>query len=271
MSKPKIKVVLSGSGLLYPLHAGAMHRITETHDIEAITGVSGGSIIGSLYAAGHSPEKIRTLIMETLPGENWKMIDVNWNPWRSWGLIKGNVFLEQFRKLLPATFEETKIPLHVGTVNIDKREHVIFNSHDTPKADLPLAVRASMSFPFAFNPVEISGDRYVDGGVAASFPLDIYGTGEDVIGLKVVTVTSPGSPPARVKGFVDYSLANLTTMMAALDHEHIEDALFARFIRLETEASGMNIFMKKEEAFNLYSRGYVMADEWFKKNSGPDQ
>jgi NTE family protein len=263
MTKKKIKVVLSGSGLLYPMHAGAMERICEDHEVVAITGVSGGSMIGSLYAAGMTPHEVKETIMTSLPGENWKMIDVSWNPFRSWGLVTGKAFLKKFQDILPATFEDLSIPLHIGTVNIDRREHVIFNSHEHPKASVPLAVRASMGFPFAFAPVVIDGDRYVDGGVAASFPLDIYGSGNDVLGLKVVTVTSPKGAK-KVKGFLDYSLALVTTMMSAIDHEHIEDALYARFIRLETKETGMNIFMKRPEAEKLYQKGYAIADAWFK-------
>lgn len=255
--KTKIKVVLSGSGLLYPIHAGAMCRLMEDFEVEAIAGVSGGSIIASLVAAGHSPESIKSIMMDTAPGDNLGLLDPSWFPPTSWGLIKGNKFLKVFRKHLPPTFGETAIPLHVGTVNIETRSSVIFSSDETPDADLSLAVRASMSVPFAFTPVTIDGDRYVDGGVASGFPLDIFGTGEDVIGIKIIT-----DPTAlKVNNLLDYGFAVLGTMMSAIDKEHIEDAVFARTIRVKTLKSGANLLMNKEEALDLYNQGYAQVSK----------
>lgn len=261
--KTPIKVVLSGSGLLYPIHAGAIARIREDYEIVEIAGISGGSIIGAMVASGYSDVEILHHVLATSPGDNLGLLDLSLTPWWSWGVIKGNKFLAQFRSLFPATFRETKIPLIVGTVNLDKRAEVLFSTQHTPDMDLPLAVRASMSFPFGFCPVKIDGDRYVDGGVAASFPLDIFGSGKDVIGVKISAKVPPGS--RRIKNLLDYGFAMIDTMMSAADKEHIEDAVFARFIRVETSHSNANIFMKKEDAQKLYEEGYQNADTWIKK------
>jgi NTE family protein len=257
MSKPKIKVVLSGSGLLYPLHAGAISRLTESFEIEEIAGVSGGSIIAALVASGKSSEDIKQVVLDTAPGDNLRLIDPSWFPPLSWGLIKGHAFLDVFRQEMSRTFGHTVIPLHVGTVNIDTQESVVFSSHETPDADLPLAVRASMSVPFAFTPVEINGNRYVDGGVAVGFPLDIFGSGEDVIGIKVVS--DPERKP--VESLLDYGFAVLGTMMGAIDKEHMEDAVFARTIRVKTTKSGANLLMNRGEALDLYNQGYTQVSK----------
>ena len=259
--KKTLKVVLSGSGLLYPLHAGAMHRISETHEIEAICGVSGGSIVGAMYASGWDPREVKQIIMETLPGENLRLIDPSLAPWWSWGLIKGNKFLQAFKDFYPERIGDVKIPLKVGAVNIDRREHRLFCSESDPEANLPLAVRASMCFPGAFVPVKIDGDRYVDGGVAGSFPLDVYGQGEDVLGLKVVTKFDRNTSKPRT--LADYIFATVDTMRSSLDREHMDDALHARFIRLNTDSSAFNLLMKQWEAEKLYEEGYQAADAWF--------
>jgi NTE family protein len=261
--KKPIKVVLSGSGLLYPLHAGAIHRIQEDHDIQAIAGVSGGAIIGSLFASGLSSDQIREIVLETAPGDNLALLDLSWFPPASWGLLKGNKFLEVFRKHLPPTFAETEIPLTVGTVNIDQRRSVLFSSEGTPNAEPALAVRASMGFPFAFAPVKIDGERYIDGGVAASFPLDVFGTGENVLGVKIVNEIPPEDTP--LKSLLDYGFAVIGTMMSAIDKEHIEDALFARFIRVSTSQSSSNLFMTRANAETMFNEGYVAASEWLDK------
>ncbi len=50
----------------------------------------------------------------------------------------------------------------------------IFSAEQTPNVEVALAVRASLSIPKLFKPVEIDGERYVDGGVISNFPIHIF-------------------------------------------------------------------------------------------------
>lgn len=264
MSKPGIKVVLSGSGLLYPIHVGAIVRLQESFEIEEVAGISGGAIVAALVASGKSGQELLDLVLDNMPGDHLNLIDPAWFPPSSWGLIKGKRLLAKFREMMVPTFGNTEIPLTVGTTNIDKRLPVMFSSEDTPEADLPLAVRASMSFPFAFAPVLIDGDRYVDGGLGASFPLDIFGSGEDVIGVKIVPQMKRGYH--KVDNLIEFAFANIQTMMGAIDREHIEDAVFARFVRIETDANAANLFMRRNEAGTLAQLGYNHMHAWLAKH-----
>lgn len=262
MSKPKKQIVLSGSGLLYPIHAGALDRLTEDYEIEAITGISGGSMIAALYASGYDTREVKRIVLENLPGTNPDLIDWSWRPWRHWGFLKGNGFLKTFERYMPETMGETVIPLKVGTVNIDRQCFKIWSTEETPCASLPKAVRASIAFPIAIAPIMIEGERYVDGGVGASFPLDIYGTGEDVIGIKIMTLGEEN--PKKPHSVFTYAKSVLDTMRRSIDREHIEDALFARFLRVKTKASSLNIKMSQDEAEALYQEGYDQMDTWLR-------
>jgi len=53
--------------------------------------------------------------------------------------------------------------------------------------------------------------------------------------------------------------------MSAIDKEHIEDALFARFIRVSTSQSSSNLFMTRANAETMFNEGYVAASEWLDK------
>ena len=92
---------------------------------------------------------------------------------------KGKKLLKVFRKLLPATFEDCKIPVHVTTFRVDLADKKVVR-HES--GDLPLAVRASMSIPFLFDPVAIDDGLHIDGGWQANFPLP-EDSDADVVGL----------------------------------------------------------------------------------------
>lgn len=56
----------------------------------------------------------------------------------------------------------------------DVCEMKIFSIEHTPHIEVALAVRASVSLPKIFKPVQIDGVKYVDGGCIANFPIHIF-------------------------------------------------------------------------------------------------
>ena len=263
MSK-SVRIVLSGSGILYPLHAGALQALTEEgYQIEAITGVSGGAIVGSAVASGYTPGKeLNELILDTMPTPN-DLLDPNWLGLWNWGLYSGDRILGKFREHLTPTFENLHPPLKVTTVNVDKmgdrsRRYSVFSTEHTPAMDLPLAVRASMCFPFVFEPVRIHGDRHVDGGVASMYPIDIWGEGEDVIGFHIRGGGPDTKPGKGICGLLEYAGALLDTMLHSINREHIEDAQFAKTVVLNTHHSPLYLDMTRDEAAKLIESGRRM-------------
>ena len=260
----KIKLVLSGSGTLYPLHVGAVNCLHRAgYEIEAITGVSGGSIVAAALASGYQPGKELTdLVLDNLPGPN-KLIDYTLCPLWHWGLIKGDRLHAKFSELMPTSLEETTIPLRVVAVNIDEKGnyddpiYTVFGTEETPEISVADAVRASISIPGIFRPVNIGGHRYVDGGVAASFPLDIYGEGKDVIGLHVRGNRNYANP----NGIIDYVRAIIQIMLESVNREYVEDATWARTIVLRSPTTALNLYMARDEAEHLIEIGYRQAED----------
>ncbi|MGZ4753649.1 MAG: patatin-like phospholipase family protein [Acidimicrobiia bacterium] len=80
-------------------------------------------------------------------------------------------------------------PLWICTVRTDDARRVVLGRADAPKTDLATAVAASSAIPGYFQPVEIDGRLYVDGGVHSPTNADVLRK-ED---LDLVLVSSPMS------------------------------------------------------------------------------
>lgn len=267
----KIKVVLSGSGTRYPVHVGGLIRLVEEgYEVEEICGTSGGAIVAAGIASGYKigPEMVG-VIKELLPAKH-NLIDYSlWALLFKWGLIKGDRISELFRKYAPNKFSETTIPLHVVTTNLERRTARIFSTKATPDMCVATAVRASMSIPGVFTPVEIDKELYVDGGLTGNFVLDIFGTGENVFGLRFGSANKLSeydkAPVTPIKGVGDYIDANIDAMINATMREHVEDAMFARTITLKTKHGGLNFKMTESDVDEMIQEGYDSVDRWLKK------
>jgi NTE family protein len=156
-------LALSGGGARGVAHAGVLQAIDENGLKPCcISGVSIGAVVGSLYAAGMKPKDM----LELLSGKGFlNLFRVKPSLSGLLGMKYLEIVLDQF---LPETFEELNIPLHIFATNLSKGECVDFHSGDLSKPIL-----ASSSIPVLFEPIEIDGDKYVDGGVINNLPADV--------------------------------------------------------------------------------------------------
>jgi NTE family protein len=256
--KDSISLVLSGSGILYPYHAGAVRRISEEYKIEKITGVSGGAIVGAAIASGYSPgEELENLILNTLPSKN-DLLDWNWFPFFKWGLIKGNKILKEFSKHYDDTFQDLDIPFQAGTVNLNKKRHRNFNPEDDPHFSVARAVRASMTFPAAFEPVEIDRDYYVDGGVMSYYPIDTYKDDENTIGVKIEPKFF--ADLRELNDIWEYFGAIFQSMMTSIAREKKQDAPNAKTVKIRGQRGPLDLDITRGDAKKMIEQGYRIAD-----------
>lgn len=87
------------------------------------------------------------------------------------------------RQYDPAQYKD----LVVTAVQKDTGELTIFNSFDTPNVEIALACRASASIPLVFEPVEIDGKLYVDGGYRDNIPTKYFSGNEPEFDVKDVS------------------------------------------------------------------------------------
>ncbi len=159
----KTGIILSGGGVRGFAHAGILKALNEA-DIypDVISGVSAGAIVGALYADGHSPDEIFEFFSEDKSFFKYAKIRI---PGK--GLFKTVGLRDNLSKHLKAkNLEDLELPLIIAATNMSRGEVVYFD-----KGPILDRVMASASIPVLFEPVEIDGDLYVDGGVLDNFPV----------------------------------------------------------------------------------------------------
>ena len=222
----KVGLVLSGGGAKGMTHIGIIRALEENNiPIDYITGTSMGAIIGSLYAMGYSPDDMEALLRsedfkrwysgqiepeygyyfkQNRPTPEFFNIRFSFKdslhikpqilPTSMVNPIQMNlVFVELFARATVACngdFNHLFVPFRCIASDVYNKRPLIMR-----KGDLGDAVRASMSFPFVFKPIEIDSVLAYDGGIYNNFPTDIMR--EDfrpgvIIGS--VVAANPGKP-----------------------------------------------------------------------------
>ncbi|HEV7526735.1 MAG TPA: patatin-like phospholipase family protein [Acidimicrobiia bacterium] len=168
-----IAFVLSGGASLGAVEVGMLAALRE-RDIrpDVIVGTSVGALNGA-WLAGHPDAPIDDL------AEVWNGIHRSdvfpWDPRRGFLAFAGrrrSLFAEHpLRELIErhvtfARLEDAPIPLHVVAVEVLTGREVLLSSG--PAVD---SVLASAALPALFDPVEIGGVPYMDGGVGNNTPI----------------------------------------------------------------------------------------------------
>ena len=149
-SRPTVALVLGGGALRGFAHIGVI-KVLEAHGIrpDLVVGVSAGSFVGALYAAGYQAEDLERLALGV---ERKELVDYSLG-W--FGLIKGQALQEYVNEHLNhRPIEALRIPLAVVATDFQTGQLNVFNRGDTG-----MAVRASSSIPGWFHPVVIDGRR----------------------------------------------------------------------------------------------------------------
>lgn len=170
----KIGLVLSGGGSRGFGHLGVLKALEELKiKPDIISGASAGSLIGAMYAAGHTPDEISSLILKKGISGNVKLA---FNKMGIFSLDKVEKLIQDF--IPENSFEKLKIPLIVATTDIRRGELVYFSSGN----NLAKVITASCAIPGIFSPVIIDGKSYIDGGVLNNMPVEPI---EDLVDLKI--------------------------------------------------------------------------------------
>ncbi|MDR1092526.1 MAG: patatin-like phospholipase family protein [Clostridiales bacterium] len=175
MEKVKIGLALSEGGARGMCHVGVLKALEENGiKPDMITGSSMGAVIGGAYASGMGIDR---LIALTRSVNNHLIRDIHIRRGQL-GLFRGRRVEKLFERHLGGkSFEDCPIPFACTAVDLESGKLKVFNS-----GHLWRAIRASMSIPVAFQPVEIDGNMYIDGGILCRIPLlQIRDMGADVI------------------------------------------------------------------------------------------
>lgn len=223
----KVGLVLSGGGAKGMTHIGIIRALEENNiPIDYVAGTSMGAIVGSMYAMGYSPDDMEKLLKSAdfkrwYSGEiegkyiyyfkknpsNPEFINISVSLKNPFNKVKAQflpssvvdpiqmniAFLELFGQATAschADFDHLFVPFRCVASDIYNKRPIIFE-----KGDLGDAVRASMSFPAMFKPIEIDSVLAYDGGIYNNFPVNVMidDFHPDIIIGSVVS-TNPGKP-----------------------------------------------------------------------------
>ena len=216
-ARPKVCLVLSGGGARGIPHIGVLKVLEELRvPVDCIVGTSAGAIIGGAYASGASPAEIEQMIggadwdhlLSDLPARiNRSVYAKDVERSRIGGaevglrgsalaLPRGVVIgqhLQFFLQTLVApttsgSFDALPIPYRALATDFESGRLVVLDH-----GDLAAAIRASMSVPGAFAPVEIDGAMLVDGGLVRNLGIDVARE----LGAEIVIAVNAGSPLLR--------------------------------------------------------------------------
>ncbi|MCS4532763.1 patatin-like phospholipase family protein [Neisseria montereyensis] len=190
-------------------HIGVLKVLKANNiPVNVVTGTSAGSIVGSLYASGMSPDRLE-LEAEILGKTD--LVDLTLS---TTGFIKGQKLQDYInRKVNHRPIQSLPIKFAAVATDLDSGRMVTFNRGNTGQA-----VRASVSIPNVFQPAVIGGKRYVDGGLSAPVPV----TAAKNLGANFVIAVDISAKPAKLSnaGFFSYLDQSLNIMStAALQRE----------------------------------------------------
>ncbi|MGA5586455.1 patatin-like phospholipase family protein [Pseudomonas siliginis] len=284
--RPKVGLVLSGGAARGLAHIGVLKALEEQGiRIDAIAGTSMGAVVGGLYASGYKIDELEKLALSI----DWQAAlsdappreDV---PFRRkqddrdflvkqklsfrddgslglpLGVIQGQNLALLLESLLAHTsdtrdFDKLPIPFRAVTTDIANGEKVVFR-----KGHLPQVIRASMSIPAVFAPVELDGRLLVDGGMTDNIPLDVARE----MGVDIAIVVDIGTPLRNRKQLttvVDVLNQSITLMTRRNSEEqlatlHANDVL----IQPALAAFGVTDFGKAQEMIDAGYRATRILD-----------
>lgn len=255
--RPKIGLVLEGGGALGFAHIGVIEWMEQHHiPVDYVAGTSMGGLVGGLYASGQSPQEIQTFV----GGIQWSKVlggGVSYSalsfrrkedklafPNRielglknglsvPEGLNSGSaVGLLLDKEMLPyydlKKFDDLPIPFRCVATDMTTGGAHVFSD-----GSLAQAMRATMSIPGVFAPVQHGGHFFSDGGAVDNLPVDVaQKMGAQVI-IAVFLDTGPFDPKS-ISSLGGVLGRNLGIIVQANERESMKNAT----ILLKADVSG---------------------------------
>lgn len=230
--RPRVGLVLSGGGARGLSHVGVLKVLEEAQvPVDLIVGTSMGAIVGGLYASGMSATDLEREVLaidwgnvferrepRQLLSQRRKEEDFELSPLLELGFRDGEFRLPTgvmptrelemlLRRYALSTrslenFDQLPTPFRAVATDMETGQPVVMD-----RGDLAAALRASMSVPGVFSPLEVEGRLLGDGGLVNNLPVDVARR----MGADIVIAVNIGTPLAGRESLG--SLLGITTQM----------------------------------------------------------
>jgi NTE family protein len=246
--RPRIGLALGGGSARGIAHVGVLKWFEEHHiPIDYIVGTSMGGLVAGAYASGMTPDEIATLLKES----DWDLMFLSDSPYRyktirrkqdkrefpsqlEFGLKHGvslpgalnpgqQVALLLDRIALPygdlKSFDDLPTPFRAVATDLRKAEVVVLD-----RPPLSRAMRATMSIPGVFAPVNWDDWLLVDGGALNNIPADVVRKlGADVV-IAVNVGADAGEEKEQTLSLLSLMGKTIDTMMTTSTRHALESA-----------------------------------------------
>ncbi|HXZ78638.1 MAG TPA: patatin-like phospholipase family protein [Terriglobales bacterium] len=220
-SRSRIGLALSGGGARGLAHIGVLKWMEENRiPVDRLAGTSMGGLVGAMYAEGMTPAEMEAFLKTIdwdevlLPEPTYENIafrrkqdkrdytvDIplglrhglsvpnGFNPGHGVGLLFDRITLP-YSAL--TNFDELPIPFRCVATDLLQAESVTLDGRGMA---LPQALRATMSIPGVFTPLEAKGTVLADGFLMKNIPTDVVRD----MGADVVIAVDVGTPLANLE------------------------------------------------------------------------
>ena len=175
METKDVALVLSSGGPRGFAYIGAIEELeSRGYNITSVAGCSIGSLVGGVYAAG-GLEAFKEWLFRLNNARLMSLLDVSLS--KSY-LVKGDKVMEAIKEVVPdVNIEDLRIPYAAVATDLYTGEEVVFR-----EGKLFDAIRASISIPSLFRPVQYGRHKLIDGGIVNTTPFSIvHRNGHDLL------------------------------------------------------------------------------------------
>jgi len=199
------RIYLSGGGICAIAHVGALMELSNNIPIKAIKewmGVSAGALVAMCLCIGFTLEELYSVCI----GFDFTNIK-EYDSVPGWIIHFGIDTGERLHKLIEAclhvknlssdiTFKECfntfGKSLRIVVTDLNDAKSITFCEKTTPDYKIADAVRASMSYPYYFQPFicPVTGHHLSDGGIISNYPLFVIPKEEHIRTLSILIRTT---------------------------------------------------------------------------------
>lgn len=283
MNKRDYFAIFGGGGIRGLAYCGAYKALLENNiNLTGYAGSSIGAVFATLLALKYNYDEIYEILSNT----GFEMfIDLNLDLKKEIAVSKGNIFYDWIKEKIerkfyqenykkgqnePVTFFDIKENLIVYSVNLTTMKFMEFSKEKTPDFEVAKAVRASVSMPGLFTPLEYNNNLLVDGDLLKSTPLwrvsnFIKNLDERIIEFRL----EDNSSEKKINNSLEY-LNRVYNAISGFATDYIIDLYKEKdkfdYIKINTkDISVIDFLISKEKKKMLFETGYNETNSYFRE------
>jgi len=276
------RIYLSGGGMCAMAHVGALIELSKHIPLKAVKewmGVSAGALIAMCLSIGYTLDEMEEFCVR-FDFTNIKEYDSVPGCLLHFGIDTG----ERLHKLIEAmlhvkdlssdfTFKECRekfgMSLKVIATDVNDVIHIIFSPDNTPDYKISDAVRASMTFPYYFQPFicPVTNHYLMDGAIISNYPLFVLPKEEYSRTLSILIRTCVGKVDDITKLNID-ELVTRPLHISSMEKGNLELKVYdVKCIQIQLDDLNIMDFSFDEETKNfIIKKGKEAVDTFLKGN-----